>query len=61
MDQTDLDPRGWGTATALVVSQAGDGRTYRSQCRALMLKAVTHNILIVLCALRALETTLAAA
>jgi len=45
-DRTDFDPWGWGTATALVVSEAGDARTYWPQCRALMLKAVTHNGLI---------------
>jgi len=36
-------------------------RGYWSQCRALMLKAVAHNILVLLCALRAVEATPAAA
>ena len=43
------------------LGSAVNATTYWSQCRALMLKAVTHNVLIVLCALRASETTLAAA
>ena len=43
------------------LGSAVNATTYWSQCRALMLKAVTHNVLIALCALRASETTLAAA
>lgn len=43
------------------LGSAVNARTYWSQCRALMLKAVTHNILVTLCALRAPATMLAAA
>ena len=43
------------------LGSAVSATTYWSHCRALMLKAVTHNVLIMLCALRASETTLAAA
>ena len=43
------------------LGSAVNARTYWSQCRALMLKAVAHNILVVLCALRAPATMLAAA
>ena len=43
------------------LGSAVNAKTYWSQCRALMLKVLTHNVLIVLCALRASETSLAAA
>jgi hypothetical protein len=43
------------------LGSAVNARTYWSQCRALMLKAVTHNILVILCAHRAAATALAAA
>jgi hypothetical protein len=43
------------------LGSAVNARSYWSQCRALMLKAIAHNILLLLCALHALEATLAAA
>jgi hypothetical protein len=43
------------------LGSAVNAHTYWSQCRALLLKAVTHNILILLCALRTSQTNLAAA
>jgi hypothetical protein len=43
------------------LGSAVNARAYWSQCRALMLKAVAHNILVVLCALHGSQTALAAA